>query len=138
MRHNIARNASERRIYPRVPCRVPLQVRLAGESVAAEVTNLSAQGMFVRPGAMTIKESLRLTVTVGAKRSLVLRVRLAGHAEPCQATGRVAWRSDLGVGIEFLDVGEPLRQFIERLMAAGGDATALLEAVEPELILDVA
>jgi hypothetical protein len=117
---------------------VPVQVRAAGgETVVAEMMNISEQGMFVRPNASSVRDSLRVTVALGAGKPLVFRLRIAGAALPCQASGRVAWRSDLGIGVDFVEIDAPLRDFIERLGAAGEGAAALLATIEPHPVVEV-
>ena len=132
-----ARKPQERRAFPRIPCGVRVQIRASGELVAAELMNLSPSGMFIKPNVGAAKDSLRLTALLGPDETLVFRLRLHGHPSLYEATGRVAWKSDLGIGIDFLEVSEPLRAFIQQLADAPDRAPALLGQIEPDPSIDV-
>jgi hypothetical protein len=116
---------------------VRAQVRAGGgDALTAEITNISEQGLFIRPEPGSVRASLRMTFVLGAGKPIVLRVRLAGDAVVREARGRVAWRSDLGVGIDFVEIDEPLRAFVGSLVAAA-DASALLAKIEPDPVVQV-
>jgi hypothetical protein len=133
-----APNLTERRSHSRVPCRIRVQICVAGgEPVVAEITNLSEQGLFVRPDPGSVRGSLRMTFVLGAGKALTFRLRVAGDAVEREARGRVAWRSDLGVGIDFIEIDQPLRDFIGRLVAAGDGVSTLLAAIEPDPVVEV-
>jgi hypothetical protein len=117
---------------------VRVQVRAAGGApLLAEVTNISEQGLFIRPDPGSVRDALRMTFVLGAGKALVFRLRVAGDAVAREARGRVAWRSDLGVGIDFVEIDQPLRDFVGQLVAAGDGASALLAAIEPDPVVDV-
>lgn len=138
MTHAHSAEIMERRSRARVACGVRAQVRAAGgESLAAEITNISEQGLFLRPAGGSTRDSLRMTFVLGAGKTLVFRLRVAGDAVAREARGRVAWRSDVGVGVEFVEIDDRLHDFVSRLVTSGDGASALLATIAPDPTVDV-
>jgi hypothetical protein len=114
-----------------------VQVRAQGEVIAAELMNISHRGMFVRARLAAVMDSLKLAALLAPGASLAFRLRLSGHTAACEASGRVAWKSDHGIGLDFVEVSQPLYDFIQQLTEAADQADALLATVEPDPSVDV-
>jgi hypothetical protein len=137
MDSNAARTPVERRSSLRIPCGLQVQVRAEGMTIHAEVMNISPSGMFIRPNLTSIRDSLQLTALLRPDASLVFRLKLADQAIGCEATARVAWKSDLGIGLDFIEANDPLRAFVQRLAESRDSAATVLTRVEADPTLDV-
>lgn len=113
-----------RRNSLRVPFGLPVEVLSGPRAISAEVMNISQKGYFVRPNETTPADLLTLTSGLSPSRPVYLVVQFLGEQTPTRAKGVVAWKSDLGVGINFQDPPERLRDFISDLQDSG--ATSLL------------
>ena len=103
----------------RVPFGLQVDVLAEPQAISAEVMNISQKGFFLRANASTPKDALTLTSSLSSARPLYLVLQFRGEEEPARARGTVAWKSDLGVGVNFEDPPERLRDFISDLQDAG-------------------
>ncbi len=118
-----------RRNSMRVPCGLRVEVQTSPEPVKAEVMNISQKGLFLRSDARTPIDALRLSTSLTPDRPFYLVLQFRGELTPTRARSRVAWKSDLGIGINFDDAPERLRDFISDLQDSSSIA-AILSQVE--------
>lgn len=112
----------------RVPLGLRVEVLTEPQAVSAEVMNISQKGFFLRANAKAPKDLLKLTTSLTSTRPVYLVLQFSGEQHPARAKGVVAWKSDLGVGINFEDPPERLRDFISDLQDSGA-TTSLLSQV---------
>lgn len=117
-----------RRNSMRVPLGLSVDVLAEPQSISAEVMNISQKGFFLRAHTSTPNDALSLTTSLSSARPLYLVLQFRGEEQPARARGIVAWKSELGVGINFEDPPERLRDFISDLQDAG-EARPLLSQV---------
>lgn len=128
----------ERRSCRRIPCGISLRVNAPDFGIQAELMDISPDGMFIKAGAASMMEAFQLATLLSHDATLVLRLRLINQSGPCEATGRLAYRSDLGFGIEFQHVTGALLDFIQRLGDADDTgAPALLASITSDSRLEV-
>jgi hypothetical protein len=125
----VASNNPGRRNSMRVPCGLRVQVMAEPEPFTAEVMNISQKGLFLRANVKSPRDALRLSTSLGNEAPVVVAFKFAGEDKEVRATCHVAWKSDLGVGIEFSEPPERLRDFISDLIDAENTAY-LLSQVE--------
>lgn len=127
LEHNGSVNEAKsrgRRNSLRVPFGLRVEVLSGPQAISAEVMNISQKGYFLRPNEQTPADLLTLTTSLSATRPVYLVLQFLGEQVPLRAKGVVAWKSDLGVGINFQDPPERLRDFISDLQDSG--TTSLL------------
>ena len=94
---------SDRRQHPRKPCSIP--VTLASWRVFTElIKNISAGGVFVETSE---------PFSTGEAVSLMFSI--PNHEEQVKITGRIAWRTPGGVGVEFTGGSKDLKETIASL-----------------------
>lgn len=111
-----------RRNSMRVPFGMRVEVLTKPQVIVAEVMNISQKGFFLRADPATEAEVLKLTSSLPSARPVYLVLQFQGETQPARASGVVAWKSELGVGINFDDPPERLRDFISDLQDAGATA----------------
>jgi hypothetical protein len=85
--------------------------------ISAQISDLSNTGMFVRTHAhVPLKRTVTLTFTLGADRT-------------CAARGTVV-RSQMGMGIDFLEKNEDMQEFLD-------DVASLRPELVPEFLAAV-
>jgi len=125
----------ERRSSLRVACGIEVVVRLKDSELRAELMNISQRGLFLRPNLQSPRAALLLTSAWGRDDLVSFQILLRGRRQRVTALGKIAWKSDLGVGIDFQVLSGELAQYIERLAAPGADVRAILaEIAEPPSI----
>jgi hypothetical protein len=102
-----------------------VEVLTQPEVTSAEVMNISQKGFFLRANASTPRDLLTLTSGLPKERQVYLVLQFRGEEQVSRARGAVAWKSDLGVGINFVDPPERLRDFISDLQDSGATANLL-------------
>lgn len=114
MGHN---SVMERRVSIRVGLGITVHIQLEDQIMDAQIMNVSTNGMFVK-APLTSSRFTRLLITnTQHGEELVLQFSLKDK-EPCIASGKVAWRSDLGFGIDFTNVNEAFEIFTDQLIEA--------------------
>jgi hypothetical protein len=102
----------ELRREPRAPCEIGVGIESEHRNVRGRIADLSVRGAFVAIGhPHAVGSTIRLTFT------------LDGHA--CTVSARVAWRTgadtppwrDRGMGVELIEVGDELRELLQRTVA---------------------
>jgi PilZ domain-containing protein len=128
----------ERRVSTRVSVGIGIQIRLSDQITDAQIMNLSMDGMFVKTPLTSSRTALLLITNTQHNEELVLQFSLGKESEPCIAAGRVAWRSDLGFGIDFTNVNEAFEIFTDRLIEADSlsyqDKVDLLSSIQDPVI----
>jgi hypothetical protein len=106
-----------RRNSMRVPCGLRIEVMAKPEPIAAEIMNISQLGFFLRTGGTSAADALRLSTSLNAA-SLAILIQFRGDSRATRSRIEVAWKSDLGTGLNFLDPPERLKDFIADLQDA--------------------
>jgi c-di-GMP-binding flagellar brake protein YcgR len=119
----------ERRTSFRVPCGISVDILLERERVRADLMNISQKGMFLRSNLLSPMESLKMASAMTPTVEVVMTFSLVGQAIELRAAGRVAWKSDMGVGVDFHQVSPELRSFIEQLSHNLEDVQPLLQQI---------
>lgn len=113
----------------RVPCGLRVEVLSKSQSTAAEVMNISQRGFFLRASASSPGEALRLSTSLAPQTPLVMVLEFLGESRPVRAKAEVAWKSDLGVGLNFVDPPERLRDFISDLQDASSPTSTIAQVI---------
>jgi hypothetical protein len=120
-----------RRTSMRVPCGLRAEVVVTGsETLVAEIMNISQRGLFLRPLLSSPGDVLKLSTSLASDVPVTVIIQFSGEARPLRVPSQVAWKNDLGVGINFDgDPPERLRDFVSDLFDAES-AAPLLPQVE--------
>lgn len=102
----------------RVPCGLRVEVAAGPEPITAEVMNISQKGLFLRPLVPSHADTLRLSTSLSPSDPLVIAFNFVGDERETRVRCYVAWKSDMGVGINFDEPPERLRDFISDLVDA--------------------
>jgi len=128
----------ERRVSTRVSVGIGIHIQLSDQITDAQIMNLSLDGMFVKTPLTSSRTALLLITNTQHNEELVLQFSLEKGSETCIAAGRVAWRSDLGFGIDFTNVNEAFEIFVDRLIEADSlsyqDKVDLLSSIQNPVI----
>ena len=119
----------ERRNSFRVPCGVSVEVLLDGGSVQADLMNISQRGMFLRSNLLSPMDSLKMASAMASSSEIVIVLTLAGRGEELRAAGRVAWKSDMGVGVDFHQVSPGMVAYIDQLSRNSNDPADVLQQI---------
>jgi hypothetical protein len=114
-----------RRNSMRVPCGLRVEVVAGPQPITAEVMNISQKGLFLKPLVPSPADTLRLSTSLSPADSLVMALKFAGDEQETRVRCHVAWKSDLGVGINFDEPPERLKDFISDLVDAESKAPVL-------------
>ncbi len=112
--------SAERRSARRVPCNLQIGLRLDTFSLRVELMNISANGMFVRGPFDDPHSALVIATMLKPGKHLLLQAQVEGSTDVYEAIGRVARRSDMGVGVDFVEITPALATLVSRLIATNG------------------
>jgi hypothetical protein len=101
-----------------------------------DLTNISQSGMFVRPALHSVSSSLVAAAVLKPGKALRLRLDVACNAEVHEARARVTRQSDLGIGVEFIEVTPAFTTLIGQVVTSDGDDEPLRTITSATLTLD--
>lgn len=113
----------------RVPFGIRVEVLAKPQGLVAEVMNISQKGFLLQADATAKSDASNLTNSLAQDQPVYLVLDFRGDTQPVRARGVVAWKDHSGVGINFVDPPERLRDFISDLQDSGA-TTSLMSQVE--------
>jgi len=121
----------ERRREPRIPCKIPCELRIAGHSVAGHVRNVSAGGLAVLAEAPDADQGEEVAVTMQAASIGVIEVRaIVWHVRVSKRS--TSEKPSRSFGLVLSDAAPAFAQLVARLIANTAHAIPPLRPLAPD------
>ena len=122
----------ERRREPRIFCKIPCELRIAGRSVAGHVRNVSAGGLAVVAEAPNADQGEEVTVTMEAASIGVIEVRaIVWHVRASKRSA--SEKTNRSFGLVLSDTAPAFAQLLQRLSANSAKSPPRFSAPDPSV-----